>query len=335
MPQPVPTGVHSLPVEIHIMILSYLSYLDHIACETVLPVWYSIISDPATFSKRYTKSKLRYTMTHPDERYLIHQLLRDCYFIVHSESESKKAIRSSDSITVTLVPVASISPKESEQYPDNLFFLDANVMESRLISSIPGAMTLTNAPFLNEPVWIDQLGLASNDEPDCNIWFYPANCGHKLGSVDLAVKNFTLRDMLIKCISYAESSSKLVSQGCSECWDVCEGKDILHIPEDIKPIYLQQEHYRNWTYRNPRKLWLGIFAFERYFVNVQDINDGEICGKMVKPWHWTSFWNQIVYDATAWVPTKEGSSCVLLGLDDIKTGKDAQRNPREGGPRWF
>lgn len=263
-------------------------------------------------------------MTYPDERYLIHKLLRDYYFIIHSEPESKKVMRESDSMTITVIPVTSVSHRESDQYPDNLFFLDTNPLEFCLISGIPGAMTFTDAPFLDDPVWIDNRYLSSNDEPECNIWFYPAGCSHQLGSIEFPAKSFTIKDMLTNCISNAAKASTLITQGCPKCWDVCKGKDIVHIPEAIKPIYLQREHLRNWTYRNPRKHWMGIFAFERYFVNVQDIDDGEICGKVVKPWHWTSFWNQIVYDAAGWAPTNQGTSCVLLGVDDIKHNKGAK-----------
>ncbi|KAK6504582.1 hypothetical protein TWF481_006521 [Arthrobotrys musiformis] len=330
MPQPAPTGVRSLPVELHIMILSHLSYLDHIACETVLPVWFSLISDPATFSHRYTQSKLRYTMTYPDERYLIHGLLRDCYFIVHSQPESKKAMRESNSTVVTLIPVTAMSPKESDQYPSSFLFLDQNPLEFRSLSNIPGAMTFTDAPFLDDPVWVDNCNSSPGDGPDCDIWFYPTGCGHRLGSIELPARAFTIRDMLSQCISHAATTSKLSANGCPECWEACKDKDIVHVPENIKPIYLQREHIANWTYRNPRKHWMGIFAFERYFVSVQDINDGEVCGKLVKPWHWTSFWNQIIYDAERWAPTNEGSGCVLLGLDDKKYDANSKESVRPG-----
>ncbi|EGX48191.1 hypothetical protein AOL_s00081g54 [Orbilia oligospora ATCC 24927] len=340
MPPPIPTGIRSLPVELHIMILSHLSYLDHISCESVLPIWYNLISDPFTFAERYTQSKLRYTMTYPDERYLIHQLLRDCYFIVHSSPESKKAIQESDSMTVTLIPVAAVSEKESEQYPENLFFLDTNLFEHQPISSISGAMKFTDAPFLDDAVWVDNnynndsIDLSPKNEPDCNIWFYPASCSHKLGSLELPVKSFTIRDLLTTSISHSATASRLVAHGCQDCWSTCKEQRIVHIPGGVKPIYLQREHLMNWTYRNPRKHWMGIFAFERYFVNVQDVDDGEICGKVVKPWHWTSFWNQIVYDAEGWAPTKGGSGCVLLGLDDMKYEKDRRKDAQEGQYRW-
>ncbi|KAK6500986.1 hypothetical protein TWF506_003744 [Arthrobotrys conoides] len=339
MPLPIPAGIRSLPVELHIMILSHLSYLDHISCESVLPIWYNLISDPATFSQRYTQSQLRYTMTYPDERYLIHQLLRDCYFIVHSSPESKKAVQETDSLTVTLIPVAGVSDKEAEQYPDNLFFLDTNLFEYRLIADIPGTMTFTDGPFLDDAVWIDNNNnnnnnIQSNDQPDCKIWFYPASCSHKLGALELPIRTFTIRDLLTTSISHSTTASKLIAHGCPDCWTIYKEKRTVHTPDSIKPIYLQQEHFKNWTYRNPRKHWMGIYAFERYFVNVQDVDDGQICGKVVKPWHWTSFWNQIVYEPTGWAPTKGGSGCVLLGLDDMKYEKDPSEDSQEGRYRW-
>ncbi|KAK6528555.1 hypothetical protein TWF281_009796 [Arthrobotrys megalospora] len=266
-------------------------------------------------------------MTYPDQRYLIHGLLRDYYFIVHSQPESKKTMTDSDSMTVTLIPASSVTPNESGQYPSSLCFLDINQLEFRLISSIPGAMTFTDAPFFNDPIWIDGRDLPPDKEPDCNIWFYPMGCGHRLGSIELPVSGFTIKSMLSKCISHAATTSRLMLQGCQQCWDFQKDRSIIGIPEEIKPIYIQRDYLKNWTYRNPMTDWIGMFAYERYVVNVQDIDDGEICGKIVKPWHWTSFWNQIVYDAEWWAPTKEGSGCVLLGLDDIQHKPKA----REGG----
>ncbi|KAK6360109.1 hypothetical protein TWF730_006262 [Orbilia blumenaviensis] len=334
--QQAPTGVRSLPVELHIMILSYLSYLDHIACEAVLPVWYDLVTDPATFSRRYTRSKLRYTMTHPDERYLIHGLIRDCYFFVHSVPESKRAVENPGSMTVTIIPITSVSSNEADQYPSNLYFLDKNQFGSRLISSIPGAMTFTDPPFLDDAVWCDARGLSPEEEPECDIWFYPIGCSHRLPSIVTTVHGFTIRNMLSRCISNAKKASEIMANGCSKCWNARKDKSAEQLANDfnLQPVYIRRAHLRGWTYRNPSKDWMGMFAFERYFVNVQDLDDGEICGKIVKPWHWTSFWNQIIYDGDSWVPTSEGTSCIIFGVDDLKHKQNVVEGTREGYFWW-
>ncbi|KAF3932590.1 hypothetical protein ABW20_dc0107789 [Dactylellina cionopaga] len=259
-----------------------------------------------------------------DNRYHVHQLLREYYFFVHSPSKTPRddgGTFETKSMTVTLIPITSMSPSMAEMYPSKISFLGQNLLlEFQDIKSIPGAVTFTDAPFFDDPVWINVLNPPPfySAHPDCTVSLYSASCIHPSTTLTTPAQHFTMREMLSKAISYAGVTAKIFSTGCDKCEEHRKAW-FRQAKTYTKPIYLQDDYVEQWTFRKKGAPWLGTYSQEKYFVNVQDLEGQRIGveGKLVKAWHWMLFWESIKYANDRYTPADERHGCVVLGIDEL------------------
>ncbi|EPS44178.1 hypothetical protein H072_1822 [Dactylellina haptotyla CBS 200.50] len=336
-------GIWSLPPELHIHIFSFLSYRELLVCETISPLWYNLFRSPVTHLRRYTQDQIPFTETLHDKDYYFHRLLRDYYILVHSRNETN--ISAAKQITVTLVPVIAITPAEADQFPRRLNALNINWLQSRELSSIPGVLTLTNAPFLNDPVWV-RAGRQRNSNSNRDIWLESTRCSHISTKLSVSTpRDFTIKDMLKKTISCTQPIPSLVlaehmsrgmremhNQRCSKCSRSTFSFQYPMRTSNSSPEYLRKDRIARWTYRDNIDPWKGLYSRERYFVNLQNYTDEDagISGKLVKMWHWGLFREDIMSQNEGFSTIEDGHELLFLGIDTIEREGLRTDEEREG-----